>query len=137
MVCLSRAFPFRFFKGCLPQILLGPYFIPYVLEKPLWLKQEKKEKEDHEIRNLPSQIAVQGCSVEKMFLKMLQNSQENTWSRVSFFNQVVGRACNFVKKEKKRLWHRCFCEVFRNTYFEGHLRPFCLKEELAQKMANK
>ena len=24
-VCLSRPYPFRFFKGCLPQILLGPF----------------------------------------------------------------------------------------------------------------
>ena len=24
MVCLSRLYHFRFFKGCLPQILLGP-----------------------------------------------------------------------------------------------------------------
>ena len=23
MVCLSRSYPFKFFKGCLPQILLG------------------------------------------------------------------------------------------------------------------
>ena len=31
--CLSRPYPFKFFKGCLPQILLGPtleYFVPYV-----------------------------------------------------------------------------------------------------------
>ena len=24
MVCLSRPYPFKFFKGCLPQILFGP-----------------------------------------------------------------------------------------------------------------
>ena len=24
MVCLSRRYPFKFFKGCLPQVLLGP-----------------------------------------------------------------------------------------------------------------
>ena len=24
MVCLSKPYPFKFFKGCLPQILLGP-----------------------------------------------------------------------------------------------------------------
>ena len=24
MVCLSRLYPFKFFKGCLPQILFGP-----------------------------------------------------------------------------------------------------------------
>ena len=25
MVCLNRPYPFKFFKGCLPQILLGPF----------------------------------------------------------------------------------------------------------------
>ena len=25
MVCLGRPYPFNFFKGCLPQILLGPF----------------------------------------------------------------------------------------------------------------
>ena len=25
MVCLSRLYPFKFFKGCLPKILLGPF----------------------------------------------------------------------------------------------------------------
>ena len=25
MLCLSRRYPFKFFKGCLPQILLGPF----------------------------------------------------------------------------------------------------------------
>ena len=25
MVCLSRPYPFKIFKGCLPQILLGPF----------------------------------------------------------------------------------------------------------------
>ena len=34
------------------------------------------------------------CSVKKMFLKILQNSQENTCIRVSLL--------------KKRLWHWCF-----------------------------
>ena len=27
---------------------------------------------------------------KKVFLKILQNSQEDTWARVSFFNKVVG-----------------------------------------------
>ena len=26
MVCLSRPYPFKFSKGCLPQILLDPFF---------------------------------------------------------------------------------------------------------------
>ena len=32
-ICLSRPYPFNFFKGCLPQILLGPYFVPFLPEQ--------------------------------------------------------------------------------------------------------
>ena len=36
---------------------------------------------------------------KKVFLEISQNSQENTCARVSFFNNVAGAACNFIKKE--------------------------------------
>ena len=59
------------------------------------------------------------CSKKKLFLKILQYSQEN----------ICLQACNFIKK---RLYHKCFpvpqvfsceyCEVFKNTCFEEHLR---------------
>ena len=42
-------------------------------------------------------------SVKKVFLEILQNSQENTCARVSFF------------LKKKRLWHN-FCEISKNTF---------------------
>ena len=32
------------------------------------------------------------CSVKKVFLEILQNSQENTYARDVFFNQVVDQA---------------------------------------------
>ena len=42
------------------------------------------------------------CSVKKVFLEILQNSQENSL----FFNKVSGlRPATLLKK---RLWHRCF-----------------------------
>ena len=36
MVCLSRAYPIKFFKGCLPQILLG-LFLNTLSQIRLWL----------------------------------------------------------------------------------------------------
>ena len=58
------------------------------------------------------------CSI-KFFL---QNSQENTCARVSFFKQVASlRPATLLKKRLKRLWHRCFsvnfCKIFKNTFF--------------------
>ena len=47
------------------------------------------------------------CSVKKVFLEILQNSQENTCTRVSFL-------------VKRRLGHNVFscelCEISKNTY---------------------
>ena len=46
------------------------------------------------------------CFVKKVFLKISQNSQENTCLRVSFFNEVAGLRLSTLLKE--RLWHRYF-----------------------------
>ena len=42
---------------------------------------------------------IQRCSVKKVFLEILQNLQQNTCARVSFFNKVADlrlKACNFL-----------------------------------------
>ena len=39
------------------------------------------------------------CSVKKVFLEILQNSQENTCFKVSFLIKLQGEASNFNKKE--------------------------------------
>ena len=45
------------------------------------------------------EAVIQRCSVKNVFLKILQNSQENPCARVSFL----------IKSQlKKRLWHMCF-----------------------------
>ena len=46
------------------------------------------------------------CSIKKVFLEISQNSQENTCTRVSFFNKVAG--LRPVTLLKERVWHRCF-----------------------------
>ena len=48
-----------------------------------------------------TEAVVQRCSVKKVFLKISQNSQENTCASVS---QVHAFSCEF-------------CEIFKNTYF--------------------
>ena len=54
--------------------------------------------QENETYNLRSGIeaVVQMCSVKKVILKILQNSQENNCARVSFFIKL------------QRLWHGCF-----------------------------
>ena len=46
-----------------------------------------------------SEAATRVALQKKVFLEILQNSQENTCARVSFFSKVAGLG---------RLWHRCF-----------------------------
>ena len=48
-----------------------------------------------------------------MFLKISQNSQENTCARVSFFNKQT-----LLKKETQTQ----VCEIFKNTFFTEHLQ---------------
>ena len=44
-----------------------------------------------------SETVVQRYSVKKTFLKISQNSQENTCARVSFLTKLQALACNFIK----------------------------------------
>ena len=60
---------------------------------------------------------------KEVFLKLLQDSQENTCARVSFFEKVAGLACNFIKKETLGQVFSCeFCEICKNTFFNKHLQ---------------
>ena len=57
------------------------------------------------------------CSVEKMFLETLQNSQEDTCARVSFLIKLQAEACNFIKGEALAQVFYCeFCEISKNTF---------------------
>ena len=52
-----------------------------------------------------------------MFLKILQNSQKNTCTRVSF------QACNFTKKETLAQVFSCeFCKISMNTFFTEQIQ---------------
>ena len=60
---------------------------------------------------LQTEAVVRSCSVKKMFLEILQNSQENTCARDSF-----------IKKESLARELSCeFCEISKNTFFTEHL----------------
>ena len=55
---------------------------------------------------LRTEAVVQRCSLEKVFLEISQDSQDNTCARVSFFAKVAGlRPATLLKK---RPWHSCF-----------------------------
>ena len=65
------------------------------------------------------EVVARRCSIKKAFLRILQNSQENTCTRVSFFNKFSGfRPATLLKKS---LWHRCYLVNFvkfsKNIFF--------------------
>ena len=66
----------------------------------------------------------QRCSINKVFLEISQEPQENTCARVSFFNKVA--SLRFATLLKKRLWHRCFplnfAKFLRTSFLTEHLR---------------
>ena len=60
------------------------------------------------------------CSVEKVLLKISQNSQENTYARAS---SQKPQACNFIEKGTLAQVFCCeFCEISKNTFLTEHLR---------------
>ena len=50
-------------------------------------------------------LSQQRCSIKKGFLKISQNSQENTCARVSYLIKLQAPPATLLKKT---LWHRCF-----------------------------
>ena len=57
-----------------------------------------------------------------LFLKILQNSQENTCARVCFLTKLEAEACDFIEKETPALAFSCeFCKIFKHIIFTKHL----------------
>ena len=46
-----------------------------------------------------SEAVVRRCPIKKLFLKISQNTRENTCTRVSFLIKMQASDCNFIKKE--------------------------------------
>ena len=89
-----------------------------------WKRVERKgwlwySKSSINIVNLHTEAVARSCSVKKVFLELLQNSQENNCARVCFLNKVATLL-------KKRLWHRFFPVNFakfpRTLFLTEHLR---------------
>ena len=70
------------------------------------------------LNGINTETVARRCSVKKVFLKVSQNSQENTSVRVSFLIKLRPEACIFIKKES--LAQVFYCEFYKNfkkTFF--------------------
>ena len=63
------------------------------------------------------------CSVKKVFLEISQNSQENTFARVSFLIKLT-----FLIKTLAQVFSFEFCEISKNTFF--HRTPLVAASEM-------
>ena len=64
-----------------------------------------------------SEAATGTCSVKKVFLQILQNSQENTCARVFFLIKLLADTDNFIKIETLAQVFFCeFYKIFKNTF---------------------
>ena len=72
----------------------------------------------HDLMLLISEAVARRCSVKKEFLEFLQNSQGNTYDRVSFLIKLQDEAGNFTKKVTQALVFSCeFCEISNNNFY--------------------
>ena len=62
-------------------------------------------KKSYETNDKISKSSHQTCFVNKVFLEISQNSQENTCARDSFLIKLQAAPATLLKKS---LWHRCF-----------------------------
>ena len=74
----------------------------------------------------PLEAATGGILQEKVFLEILQNSQESNCARV-----LLPLACNFINKETlAQVFSNEFCEISRNTfYYRTHRVATSVKKE--------
>ena len=68
------------------------------------------------------------CYINRCSQNFLQNSQENTWAKVSFLiklqaSDLIKNPSGFIKKKTLAQVFSCeFCEIFKSTFFTEHLR---------------
>ena len=65
----------------------------------------------------------QSCSIKKVILEILQNSQESTCARVSFLIKLQAWGLRPATLLKKRLWDRCFpmnfVKILRTPFYRS------------------
>ena len=78
------------------------------------------------------EVVLQRWSVKKVFLRILQNSQENTWARAYFL--IMLQALRPAPLLKKRLWPRNFpvnlAKFLRTSFSIEHLWWLLLRDVL-------
>ena len=75
---------------------------------------------------LISEAAVGGGLWKKLFLKLLQYSQENMYVGVP----STSVPATLLKGDSKQVFTCQYCEIFKETYFEEHLRKAAFSQDV-------
>ena len=83
-------------------------------------------------RRIYSEAVLQRSSVEKVFLKISKNSQENTCASV-FLNKVAGvRPVTLLKKTLAQVFPVKFAKFLTIAFFKEHLRWLLLNVDIGK-----
>ena len=64
-----------------------------------------------------AEALARSCSIKQLFFEILQNSPEDTCTRVSFFKKVAGlRPATLLKKRLAQVFSSEFCKISMNTF---------------------
>ena len=66
------------------------------------------------------EAVVRKCSVKRVFLNILQNSEESNCAGVSFFTKLQTISCR--KEVAAHVFSYKICEIFKNIFLKEHLR---------------
>ena len=66
------------------------------------------------------EAVVRKRSVKRVFLNILQNSEENNCAGVSFYTKLLANSCR--KEIAAHVFSYKICEIFKNIFFKEHLR---------------
>ena len=126
-ILFLAAYCFRIFVVCLFLEHYTWILFQKNLKKFLKIKFEKHHQKKYSIRSSRPEVYCR----KNAFLKISQNSQENTCARDSFFNKVAGLRPAILLK--KSLYHRCFpvnfAKFLRAPFFIEQLRWLLLFHE--------
>ena len=64
-----------------------------------------------------TEAVVQRCSVKNVFYEISQNSQENTFAKVSFLMKLQTWPATFLKKRLAQVFSCEFCEFSNDIFF--------------------
>ena len=122
MVCLRRPYRFKFFKGFLPQVLLGPFLntLSQIFCWPAWFKWAKLVKKNHEQNKAsPSSKSLLFKNIQtwQLRIKILLKQFFMLWKAYFRLIYLFSNILFNPKKTEELIWkYYLLCGLFFTRY---------------------